>query len=162
VINTSREAGYEVIQWNIDTLDWREKDPDVIIKRVMSKLEPGSIILCHNNGYGMETYLPAIISAIKKQGYRFEMVSEMLLKGDSYVNLQGMQCPKAGAKPSADSTALEASPELVKATMKPTKSAKPAKATSKPKATPRPKATPKPAKATPMPVKATPKPTDID
>lgn len=100
VVTVPRDAGYEVIQWNIDTLDWKEKDPQVIVKRVMSKLEPGSIILCHNNGYGMEDYLPEIIKQIKAQGYTFRTVSELLLKGDTYVNLQGMQCPKGTPKPS--------------------------------------------------------------
>lgn len=154
VINTVREAGYTPVQWNIDTLDWREKDPEVIVNRVLSKLEPGSIILCHNNGFGMETYLPAIIAGIKKQGYGFETVSQILLQGDTYVNHQGMQCPKPVGKNDTSELDSEetATTDTVKVTMKP------AKATAKPKVKSTPAKTPvkspakSPAKPTPTPV----------
>ena len=47
VIKTVREAGYEVIQWNIDTVDWKpERSAQTILDTVLPKLSDGSIILC--------------------------------------------------------------------------------------------------------------------
>lgn len=46
VIKTVREAGYEVIQWNIDTVDWKpERSAQTILDTVLPKLSDGSIIL---------------------------------------------------------------------------------------------------------------------
>ena len=36
------------IQWNVDSLDWKDYDAGTICKRVRDKLCPGSIVLFHN------------------------------------------------------------------------------------------------------------------
>ena len=40
--------GMEPIQWDVDSLDWKDYDADTICQRVTSKLSPGSIVLFHN------------------------------------------------------------------------------------------------------------------
>lgn len=92
VINTVRNAGYEVIQWDIDTIDWKEeRSADQILDTVLPKLKSGSIILCHNNGYKIEAYLPTLLETALEQGYKFVTIEELLLSGETIIDINGMQ-----------------------------------------------------------------------
>ena len=92
VVNTVREMGYEVIQWDLDTIDWKEeRSAQTILDTVLPKLHPGCIILCHNNGYKIKEYLPTLIETAQGQGYEFVTISELLLPGDTIVDVNGVQ-----------------------------------------------------------------------
>lgn len=92
VIKTVREAGYEVIQWNIDTIDWKEeRSAETILNWVLPKLKPGSIILCHNNGFKIEQYLPTLIETALAEGYEFVTIDELLLDGSTIIDVNGVQ-----------------------------------------------------------------------
>lgn len=94
VILTMREAGYEVIQWDLDTVDWREeRSAQTILDSVIPKLHSGCIILCHNNGYTIKEYLPTLLETAQSQGYSFVTVSDLLLDGDTYIDVNGVQKP---------------------------------------------------------------------
>ena len=96
VILTMREAGYEIIQWDLDTVDWRqERSAQTILDSVVPKLHPGCIILCHNNGYTIKEYLPKLLDAAKNAGYSFLTVSELLLGGETRIDVNGVQKPAA-------------------------------------------------------------------
>ncbi len=95
VITTMRSFGYEVIQWDIDTIDWKqERSAQTILDTVLPKLHPGCIILCHNNGYKIKEYLPTLIKTAQEQGYEFVTVSELLLEGDTIIDVNGVQKKK--------------------------------------------------------------------
>ena len=91
VITTTRAMGYTPVQWDIDTIDWKQRSTDTILASVIPKLHPGAIILCHNNGYNIEEYLPKLIAAAKEQGYEFITVSELLLPGETMIDVNGVQ-----------------------------------------------------------------------
>ncbi len=92
VITTMRSLGYEVVQWDIDTIDWKEeRSAQTILDTVIPKLHPGCIILCHNNGYKIKEYLPALLEAAQSQGYEFVTVSELLLQGETIIDVNGVQ-----------------------------------------------------------------------
>ena len=94
VITTVRNAGYEVIQWDIDTVDWREeRSAETILNSVLPKLKSGSIILSHNNGFKIEQYLPTLIETALGQGYEFVTVGELLLDGATIIDVNGVQKP---------------------------------------------------------------------
>ena len=94
VITTVRNAGYEVIQWDIDTVDWREeRSAETILNSVLPKLKSGSIILSHNNGFRIEQYLPTLIETALGQGYEFVTVGELLLDGATIIDVNGVQKP---------------------------------------------------------------------
>lgn len=94
VVSTVRDMGYEVVQWSIDTVDWKEgRSADTILNAVLPKLADGGIILSHNNGYGIETYLPKLIETAQSDGYRFVTVSELLPSGDHTVDANGLCKP---------------------------------------------------------------------
>jgi len=92
VITTVRSLGYEVLQWDIDTVDWKEeRSAQTILDSVLPKLHPGCIILCHNNGYKIKEYLPTLLKTAISEGYEFVTISELLLEGDTIVDVNGMQ-----------------------------------------------------------------------
>lgn len=92
VITTVRSMGYEVYQWDIDTIDWKEeRSAQTILDTVLPKLHDGCIILCHNNGYKIKEYLPALIEAAQGQGYEFVTVSELTLSGNTVIDVNGVQ-----------------------------------------------------------------------
>ena len=94
VISTVRDMGYEVVQWSIDTVDWKEgRTSETILKAVLPKISSGSIILSHNNGYGIETYLPKLIEQAQSEGYRFVTISELLPEGERTVDSNGLCKP---------------------------------------------------------------------
>ena len=92
VILTVRSSGHEPIQWDVDTIDWKpERSSQAILDSVLSKLRSGSIILCHNNGYKIEEYLPVLIETAQANGYVFVTVDELLLEGDTVIDVNGVQ-----------------------------------------------------------------------
>lgn len=92
VIEAVREAGYEAVQWSRDTVDWKkERSAQTILDGVLQKLTDGDIILCHNNGYKIETYLPVLIETCRQRGYTFVTVSELLLEGETSIDNNGIQ-----------------------------------------------------------------------
>ena len=91
VVSTVRDMGYEIVQWNLDTVDWKEgRTADTILNAVLPKLTGGSIILSHNNGFAIETYLPQLIEQAQQKGYRFVTVSELLPQGERKVDNNGV------------------------------------------------------------------------
>lgn len=80
VIRTANSCGYKVIQWSIDSLDWMNPGPSTITERVVKRAHPGAIVLMHASDTCKQTAdaLPQIIKELKKQGYRFVTVSELL------------------------------------------------------------------------------------
>lgn len=50
VVLNARENGYYPIQWDVDSLDWKDYGVDSILNTVLNHkaLGNGSIILCHN------------------------------------------------------------------------------------------------------------------
>ena len=92
VIKTVREAGYEVIQWNIDTVDWKpERSAQTILDTVLPKLSDGSIILCHNNGLHTAEALPLIFSTLQNRGYEFVPIGELIYRENYAIDSAGKQ-----------------------------------------------------------------------
>lgn len=88
-----KSCGYDVILWNVDTLDWKysyrgteaDKKSNVnkIYKNIMNDTDENDIILMHeiyNNSY--DAFAKAL-PALYKKGYRFVTVSELLGRKES-------------------------------------------------------------------------------
>ncbi|GIP33220.1 polysaccharide deacetylase family sporulation protein PdaB [Paenibacillus sp. J2TS4] len=88
VIKKLNKLGYEVIQWDTDSLDWMKPGVDKIINRVLKRAHPGDIILLHASDSVPQTpaALPVIIDGLKKQGYRFVTVTELMEIGEQKNN----------------------------------------------------------------------------
>jgi len=86
LISTANELGYYVIQWDVDSLDWKDLSANAIYDRVIKQVKPGSIVLFHNNGKHTAEALEPIIVELKRQGYEIVPVSQLLIKGDYYID----------------------------------------------------------------------------
>lgn len=96
VITTVRSLGMESIQWNVDSLDWKDLSADEIYQRVTAKMVPGSIVLFHNAALNTPEALPRIIEYLLSEGYDIVPVSELLLDGDYTIDNAGKMCPADG------------------------------------------------------------------
>jgi len=85
VIKGAEECGYKVIQWSLDSLDWMNPGANTIAERVIKRAKPGDIVLMHASDTCKQTTeaLPVILKELKKQGYKFLTVSELLKKGEA-------------------------------------------------------------------------------
>ncbi|WP_296646622.1 polysaccharide deacetylase family protein [Romboutsia sp. 13368] len=86
-----KSLGYQVIKWDIDSLDWKEIGTQHIIDRVIRNSEPGSIVLFHANVNGINYYLDDILTKLKQDNYDVVSVSELLYEGDYTVDSNGVQ-----------------------------------------------------------------------
>lgn len=93
VVNTIRSMGMEPIQWDVDSLDWKELSAPEITQRVLSGVQPGSIILFHNAALHTPEALPDIIDSLMQEGYTFVTVNDLILTGDYTIDHTGRQCP---------------------------------------------------------------------
>lgn len=92
VISTVRSLGLEPIQWDVDSLDWKELSAGDITKRVTEKISPGSIVLFHNAAKHTPEALPGILETLIQEGYRLVTVEELLLEGEYTIDHTGRMC----------------------------------------------------------------------
>ena len=94
VFSKVRSLGYMAIQWNVDSVDWKELGADIEYKRIMKSAGPGSILLFHNNAKYTPDNLEKIIKELQEKGYEFKTVGEMIYKDDYIVDKEGIQHKK--------------------------------------------------------------------
>lgn len=94
LISTCREMGFYPIQWDVDSLDWKELGVDHMYRQVTGKVKPGSIVLFHNNAKYTATALPSILDNLLEEGYEFVPISELIYKGSYDIDHTGMQKKK--------------------------------------------------------------------
>ena len=93
VILNATENGYYTIQWDVDSLDWKDYGVDSIIDTVVNhkNLGNGSIILCHNGAKYTKDALDAVITGLKEKGYEIVPVSELIYKEEYRMDVTGRQ-----------------------------------------------------------------------
>ena len=99
VITVSRAEGYEAVQWSIDSLDWKDRGTQDIIKQCTHRVESGDIVLFHNDSNDIVNALPTVIQHYQSLGYTIIPVSEILLSGPYTIDVQGKQHPVATTQP---------------------------------------------------------------
>jgi|GEM_PF-2250775 len=83
VLDVSKDMGYSLIGWNMDTNDWlpANQNPAFLYNFIMERVEPGSVILMHDiwptTADAMELVIPSLI----EQGFELVTVTEMLYHG---------------------------------------------------------------------------------
>lgn len=92
-VNAVRSIGMEPIQWDVDSLDWKDLEAGEITRRVTSKVQPGSIVLFHNAALHTPEALPTIIQTLLQEGYTFVPISQIILTGEYTIDHTGRQCP---------------------------------------------------------------------
>lgn len=89
LIQNLRTEEMYCVQWNIDSLDWKNPSADEMVERIHSKLVPGSVILMHNGAENTPEALPRIIEAIQSEGYTIVPISELIPEGEYYTDHEG-------------------------------------------------------------------------
>ena len=92
-----RSKGMYCVQWNIDSLDWKDPSAEEIVETVEKKLCPGSIILMHNGATNTPEALPMVIETIQSMGYRIVPISELIPAGDYTTDHEGKMIPTGNA-----------------------------------------------------------------
>ncbi len=67
------------VLWDIDPLDWKTSNAEVVVQRVLKKVKDGDIILLHDASESSVNAALQIIDALQKEGYLFVTVDELLL-----------------------------------------------------------------------------------
>lgn len=91
LIERAENFGLYTIQWDVDSLDWKNLSANEIALRVISKVQNGSIILCHNNGLHTAESLPLIFADLKAKGYEFVKISDLIYKENYKMANDGTQ-----------------------------------------------------------------------
>jgi polysaccharide deacetylase family sporulation protein PdaB len=100
VVTTAMECGYYPIQWDVDSLDWKDYGVDSIIKTVCEHkhLGNGSIVLLHNGSTYTAQALEAVIQGLQAKGYELVPVSELIYTKDYHMDAEGRQIPDQAEK----------------------------------------------------------------
>lgn len=96
LIQATRDNGYHCIQWDVDSLDWKDYGADSIVKTVCNHkhLGNGSIILCHNGAKFTKDALETMIKGLQDQGYEIVPISQLIYTDDYYMDHEGRQFKK--------------------------------------------------------------------
>ncbi len=78
-VEMANELGYKTIMWTEgrDTIDWRDKDSEVIYSRAIKNCKGGDFVLMHPTE-ATKNALDRIIKTLKQQGFELCTVSENL------------------------------------------------------------------------------------
>jgi len=90
-IRAAEEMGLYVIQWSVDSLDYKGLTPERIKQRVLKSTKEGSIILFHTGVANTPAALETILSNLKGQGFSFVCVEELIYKNNYKIDHTGQQ-----------------------------------------------------------------------
>ena len=91
LIETAHELKLFTIQWDVDSLDWKDLSAKQIHNRVTSKVQNGSIVLLHNQGLHTSEALPSIIKELKGRGFEFVTIGELIYRENYKMTADGSQ-----------------------------------------------------------------------
>ena len=93
VITNAKKCGYYTIQWDVDSLDWKDYGVDSIVNTVCNHkhLGNGSIILCHNGAKFTAQALESIITGLQEKGYQLVPISQIIYKENYHMDHEGRQ-----------------------------------------------------------------------
>ena len=73
-----RQENLTAIMWSLDTNDWKRPNPNELIRKTLSRVKAGDIILCHDIHPGTINAMPALIDGLHAKGFKLVTVSTML------------------------------------------------------------------------------------
>ena len=93
LIDATDELGYHCVQWDVDSLDWKDYGVEPLLNTVLDNkhLSGGSIILCHNGSKFIKDALEAMIVGLEDKGYQIVPVSELIYTDNYYMDHEGRQ-----------------------------------------------------------------------
>ena len=67
------------VLWSVDSLDWKLRNTNRVVKRVLKDVENGDIILMHDIFPTSVEAALEIVDTLTKRGYTFVTVDELLI-----------------------------------------------------------------------------------
>ena len=77
LVEIAMRLNYKTIMWTRDTIDWRDKDSELVFKRATKNLSNGDLVLMHPTKHTLEA-LSSILAYAKNNGFEPSTVSEVL------------------------------------------------------------------------------------
>lgn len=78
VKSVAGELGYYLVNWSVDTEDWKTRDADSTYNAIMDGAYDGAIVLCHDLYESTASAMDRVIPELIAQGYQLVTVSELL------------------------------------------------------------------------------------
>ncbi len=91
LLEEAEKLGLYTIQWDVDSLDWKDLSAQAMAERVLSGVKNGSIVLMHNDGKNTVSALPLIIEGLKNKGYSFTTIGDLIYREGYEIDHTGRQ-----------------------------------------------------------------------
>lgn len=72
------DFGTKIILWDVDPLDWKNRNAATVARRIIAGARPGSIILSHDIHATTIDAMPEVFDTLLAKGFKFVTVSELL------------------------------------------------------------------------------------
>lgn len=76
-VKIAAEFNMKTIMWTVDTIDWQKPTPDVLINRVMKKIDNGAMVLMHPTESTAKS-LERLITQIEEKDLKIGTVTELM------------------------------------------------------------------------------------
>jgi peptidoglycan/xylan/chitin deacetylase (PgdA/CDA1 family) len=74
------KLNFDVIGWNVRSLDTTIKDKNKLVERVIRLIQPGSILLFHDTVEGVEIVLEEVLNYLKQNNYKVVELDKLIQK----------------------------------------------------------------------------------
>jgi peptidoglycan/xylan/chitin deacetylase (PgdA/CDA1 family) len=91
LVNYCENNNIQIIQWDVDSLDWKGLSSGEIAGRISAKAQKGSIILFHNDAEHILEALPIILIGLKNQGLTPVRLDELVYNDSYRIDQSGKQ-----------------------------------------------------------------------
>lgn len=73
----ARGAGFPLIHWSVDTMDWHLLDADAVVRHILENARDGDIILMHDIYPSTAEAVGRVLPLLDQKGFRMVTVSEL-------------------------------------------------------------------------------------
>ena len=93
LIESANALGYYVVQWSVDSLDWKDYGADNIVDTILNHkaLGDGAIILMHNGAKYTKDALERVITGLQDKGYEIVPISQLIYTEKYHMDNTGRQ-----------------------------------------------------------------------
>lgn len=91
LLSEATAQGLYTVQWDVDSLDWKNLSKEQITSRIVGNCRNGSIVLMHNDGKHTLEALPAVIDGLRSKGFSFKTVGELIYRDNYIIDHTGRQ-----------------------------------------------------------------------
>ena len=74
------KTGWPLIQWSVDTYDWRGRSTKTVLNTVREQISDGDIILCHDIKDNTPASTLAIANDLAEEGFMLLTIDELFAK----------------------------------------------------------------------------------